>query len=322
MRDAGAVFKIRMGFIEAVRALRSNALRRHKIGHIQAVFDAAPSGCIVLAGDSHAAHLPRPVVSRPVLNVGLAGSTAGSYRRALDLLRAPLPAFLAILIVGTNDIRSPSALARSATEDFSSHADRMVDRFQAWTLDTLVSALPPTPVSKASERDPAAVEVYSDLLRDVCVRRGVSFFDPFASLRGARFGLAEDEAFIDGTHLRDYAAVAARITGHIRDRYGLERYLETPLPGFDEEYYRSWYADTCQYPHGLARHYLDLGWREGRDPSGHFSTDGYLDANPDVRAAGVNPLVHFLEVGFAQGRTGWQKSRAHPTRCRGIDAGI
>ncbi|WCS22747.1 SGNH/GDSL hydrolase family protein [Methylobacterium sp. NMS14P] len=263
--------------------------------------------------------MPRPVVSRPVLNVGLADATVGSCRRALDLLSAPLPAFLAILIIGTNDIRSPSALTKSATDDFVSQASRIVDRFQTWTLDTLVSALPPTPVSKASERDPAAVEVYSDLLRDVCVSRGVSFFDPFVPLRGTRFGLAEDQAFIDGMHLRDYGAVAARITGHIRDRYGLERYLQSPLPGFDEEYYRSWYADTCRYPEGLARHYLDVGWREGRDPSGHFSTDGYLDANPDVRVAGVNPLVHFLEVGFAQGRTGWQKSHAHPTRYRGSD---
>lgn len=319
MRGAGAVFKIRMGLSEAVRALRSGALRCHKIGHIQAVFDAAPSGCVVLAGDSHAAHMPRPVVSRPVLNAGLAGATARSYRRALDLLRAPLPAFLAVLFVGTNDIRSPSALGRSATADFSDHADRIVDRFQAFALDTLVSALPPTPASRVAERDPAAVEVYSDLLRAVCARRGVSFFDPFAALREARFGLAEDEAFVEGTHLRDYAAVAARVAGQIRDRYGLDHYLESPLPGFDEAYYRSWYADTCQYPHGPARHYLDLGWREGRDPSGHFSTDGYLDANPDVRVAGVNPLVHFLEVGFAQGRTGWQKARTHPTRYRGVD---
>ncbi|MGT2485378.1 hypothetical protein ACU4GA_03820 [Methylobacterium oryzae CBMB20] len=56
----------------------------------------------------------------------------------------------------------------------------------------------------------------------------------------------------------------------------------------------------------------------GRDPSGHFSTDGYLDANPDVRVAGINPLVHFLEVGFAEGRTGWQKAHTHPTRYRGV----
>ncbi|WP_331290789.1 SGNH/GDSL hydrolase family protein [Methylobacterium radiotolerans] len=318
MRDAGAVFKIRMGFSKAVRALRSGALRRHKIGHIQAVFDAAPSGCIVIAGDSHAALMPRPVVSRPVLNAGLAGATARSYRRALDLLSAPLPAFLAVLIIGTNDIRSPSALSKPATDDFFSQADHIVDRLQAWTLDTLVSALPPTPFSRASEREPATVEVYSDLLRDVCARRGVSFFDPFASLRAARFGLAEDDAFVEGMHLRDYAAVAARIAGHIRDHYELEQYLENTLPGFDENYYKNWYADTCQYPHGLRRHYLDLGWREGRDPSGHFSTDGYLDANPDVRVAGINPLVHFLEVGFAEGRTGWQKAHTHPTRYRGV----
>jgi hypothetical protein len=308
------VFKIRMRFSGALRAFRTGALRRHGLGHIQAGFDAAPSGCIVLVGDAHAALMPRPIVPRPVLNAGIAGATARSCGRALDLLRAPLPALLAVLIIGTNDIRARSALSKAATDDFFGQTDRIVDRLQAWTLDTLVAALPPTPAAKASERDPAAVEVYSDCLRAVCVRRGVSFFDPFAGLRGARFGLAEDDAFVDGTYLRDYTAVAARIASHVRTHFKSEPYLDSALPGFDEEYYRSWYADTCRYPHGLARHYLDLGWREGRDPSGQFSTDGYLEANADVRAAGVNPLIHFLEVGFAQGRTGWQKPHPRPTR--------
>ena len=231
------MFKIRMRFSGALRAFRTGALRRHGLGHIQAGFDAAPSGCIVLVGDAHAALMPRPIVPRPVLNAGIAGATARSCGRALDLLRAPLPALLAVLIIGTNDIRARSALSKAATDDF-----------------------------------------------------------------------------FDGTYLRDYTAVAARIASHVRTHFKSEPYLDSALPGFDEEYYRSWYADTCRYPHGLARHYLDLGWREGRDPSGQFSTDGYLEANADVRAAGVNPLIHFLEVGFAQGRTGWQKPHPRPTR--------
>lgn len=86
------------------------------------------------------------------------------------------------------------------------------------------------------------------------------------------------------------------------------------LPGFDSKYYEFWYPDTLQHPNGMAHHYIDIGWTEGRDPCGHFSTDGYLIANPDVRASGICPLVHFLEIGLLQGRTGWEKMNINPTR--------
>lgn len=51
-----------------------------------------------------------------------------------------------------------------------------------------------------------------------------------------------------------------------------------------------------------ACHYLNEGWRAGLDPGPDFSTGGYLRANPDVAAAGVNPLLHYLRDGCAEGR--------------------
>ena len=53
------------------------------------------------------------------------------------------------------------------------------------------------------------------------------------------------------------------------------------------------------------RHYIDIGWREGRDPSAAFSTAYYLQRNPDVRESGVEPLFHYLRSGRSEGR--------HPT---------
>ncbi|MFC7609710.1 hypothetical protein [Teichococcus aestuarii] len=50
------------------------------------------------------------------------------------------------------------------------------------------------------------------------------------------------------------------------------------------------------------RHYAENGWREGRDPGAAFGTDAYLAANPDVTAAGLNPLMHYLLHGAAEGR--------------------
>jgi hypothetical protein len=49
-------------------------------------------------------------------------------------------------------------------------------------------------------------------------------------------------------------------------------------------------------------HYLDVGWRRRLDPHLLFSTGFYLDENPDVAAAGVCPLVHFVRHGAAEGR--------------------
>jgi GT2 family glycosyltransferase len=49
-------------------------------------------------------------------------------------------------------------------------------------------------------------------------------------------------------------------------------------------------------------HYLTHGVTEGRDPNELFDTDWYLAANPDVAAAGMNPLAHYLLAGRAEGR--------------------
>jgi len=50
-------------------------------------------------------------------------------------------------------------------------------------------------------------------------------------------------------------------------------------------------------------HYLHFGAKEGRDPSAIFDVSKYLDANADVKAAGVPALEHWLNYGWAEGRT-------------------
>ncbi|PIU08118.1 MAG: hypothetical protein COT28_21570 [Methylobacterium sp. CG08_land_8_20_14_0_20_71_15] len=79
------------------------------------------------------------------------------------------------------------------------------------------------------------------------------------------------------------------------------------LGGFDEAYYRWRYRDVAEADIDPLTHYLEHGWREGRDPSAYFSTRGYLEQNPDVAQAGVNPLVHFWENGLSEGRKGWER---------------
>ena len=73
---------------------------------------------------------------------------------------------------------------------------------------------------------------------------------------------------------------------------------------FDEEFYLTTYPDVAAAGIDPIRHYLDAGWHEQRDPSLLFSTRFYMDNNPDVVAAGVNPFFHFVAAGKAEGRHG------------------
>ena len=98
---------------------------------------------------------------------------------------------------------------------------------------------------------------------------------------------------------------------HILHRVGVP-VVRTQLPGFDGVYYRYWYRDIQWFGGSALTHYLEFGWKEGRDPSAGFSSSGYLAANPDVAAAGLNPLIHFLNHGLAEGRGGWHKDPRAP----------
>ena len=63
-------------------------------------------------------------------------------------------------------------------------------------------------------------------------------------------------------------------------------------------------------------HYMNNGWREGRDPSALFSSSFYLATNPDVKAAGINPLTHYEQNGAAEGRNpdAWFDDRYYLTQ--------
>lgn len=74
---------------------------------------------------------------------------------------------------------------------------------------------------------------------------------------------------------------------------------------FESRWYLQTYPDVADRGVDPALHYLDSGWREGRDPGPHFSTNAYLRANVDVARSGTNPLLHFLEFGYSEGRGTW-----------------
>jgi glycosyltransferase involved in cell wall biosynthesis len=70
----------------------------------------------------------------------------------------------------------------------------------------------------------------------------------------------------------------------------------------DPVWYRRTYPDLGETPIDAARHYLEHGADEGRNPGPLFDTNFYLEENPDVAESGMNPLVHYILHGAAEGR--------------------
>lgn len=134
-------------------------------------------------------------------------------------------------------------------------------------------------------RTPAAharlIRVVSAIVRRVMIGRVPKLFDP-------------------GYYLRQNNEVAAS---------GIDPYLHfvwrgaannlDPAEDFDTAFFRRQTGATRLDP---IRHYLRFGAEQGLDPHPGFSSTSYLVRNPDVAAAGINPLVHYRTHGRAEGR--------------------
>lgn len=70
---------------------------------------------------------------------------------------------------------------------------------------------------------------------------------------------------------------------------------------FDPAFYLKQNPDVAAAGVDPLEHFLNTGWKEGRDPTPAFSTRYYLNTYPEVRATGVNPFVHFVLEGRRKG---------------------
>ncbi|CAO4177969.1 hypothetical protein [Methylorubrum extorquens] len=70
----------------------------------------------------------------------------------------------------------------------------------------------------------------------------------------------------------------------------------------DRDYYLAANPDVAAADVDPLVHYLEFGGREGRAPSALFDGVRYLDANPDLREVGINPLLHFILYGVIERR--------------------
>lgn len=69
---------------------------------------------------------------------------------------------------------------------------------------------------------------------------------------------------------------------------------------FDAPWYLSTNPDVAAAGIDPWAHFLEHGWREGRDPHPLFDSDWYRWRYEDVAAAGVNPWLHFLASGAGE----------------------
>lgn len=81
---------------------------------------------------------------------------------------------------------------------------------------------------------------------------------------------------------------------------------------FDPVYYLMNNPDVRAADIDPLRHYLKFGWKEGRNPSERFDTSFYLESNPDLKQSGENPLAQYIKHEAKGGRQALPSERFLP----------
>ncbi|MGF1275407.1 hypothetical protein [Acetobacter pasteurianus] len=71
---------------------------------------------------------------------------------------------------------------------------------------------------------------------------------------------------------------------------------------FDSQWYLNAYPDIREAGVDPLEHFLDYGAKEGRNPNALFNSLSYLRVNPDVAGFGPGPFIHYICYGFQEGR--------------------
>lgn len=75
---------------------------------------------------------------------------------------------------------------------------------------------------------------------------------------------------------------------------------------FEPNWYLTTYPDVAtdaKYRQQPVLHFLEQGGKQGLNPAPWFDSSWYLKQHKDVQQAGINPLVHYLQHGLAEGRS-------------------
>lgn len=120
--------------------------------------------------------------------------------------------------------------------------------------------------------------------------------------------IACESAEFDGRYpssLRGLKRLLARFSPRRRARLERERREYAAFAAsalFSASWYLQAYPEVREQGFEPLLHYIRYGWRRGFAPGPLFDGARYLSANPDVARADINPLWHFLATGFFEGR--------------------
>ena len=87
---------------------------------------------------------------------------------------------------------------------------------------------------------------------------------------------------------------------HLLKHHSIEYKLIAKSKYFNKRWYLKTYSDVAAAKMDPVYHYLNHGWKEGRNPGPNFNTCGYLFAYKSVNESGLCPLVHFEKYGKKQ----------------------
>lgn len=99
---------------------------------------------------------------------------------------------------------------------------------------------------------------------------------------------------------RQKSALPVRIVQRLRERRACRQLRRSGL--FDARFYLAHNPDVAAAGMDPLLHFLRFGGAEQRAPSAAFDSAAYCSAYPDVAAAGLNPLLHYLTFGRGEGR--------------------
>ena len=87
-----------------------------------------------------------------------------------------------------------------------------------------------------------------------------------------------------------------------KKKYQLEKDVSTLEKS--DFFCKNWYIENYRDVNkdSPAKHYLTIGWKEGKNPSKFFNTNLYLKQNIDVAKSLMCPLLHWEKFGKFEGR--------------------
>ncbi|MFD1794876.1 hypothetical protein FQV27_05675 [Paracoccus aurantiacus] len=128
--------------------------------------------------------------------------------------------------------------------------------------------------------------------------------DPSADFSTRKYLSSHPELLVSQTDPLLHYASSVDAQRHTSDEAAEERRrdAETLRPHFDAGYYLERNPDVAEAGADPLLHFVQHGWREGRDPNPEFSVADYLAAHEDVAESGGNPFLHYIRHGKAEGR--------------------